>query len=365
LFWKSRIRQRAASAAVRAGIRIDAIDVAALQRIGPELRAAAMRVLADLYIAHNLGALPAAVAAAAKHGALAGFDAEDFHSGQLTGGEQDDLVKLTRRVEQRLIPRCAYVTAASPQIADAYAALCNIPKPTVVLNVFPLASRPAKSLRRADTKLTLYWFSQTIGPGRGLEQAVRALKLLPAEVELHLRGAWQTGYESDLRAIASGEGVAQHRIVGHLPAPPDQMIRLAAIHDVGLALEPGHPANNNFALSNKLFTYLLAGCAGVATHTAAQAQLCSQLGSAAVVCDPENPAALASAIRPWLDNRALLHEARIAAWNLGTTKFNWESEQHRFLSALAGAVHERRQEGVKPEQYVQEHLSATTGAGSL
>ena len=60
------------------------MPLAALAYGGPVagLHAAACAVPADLYIAHYVAALPAAGAAAQRHGALLGFDAEDFHSGE-------------------------------------------------------------------------------------------------------------------------------------------------------------------------------------------------------------------------------------------------------------------------------------------
>jgi hypothetical protein len=69
------------------------MPVAALACGGPvvQLHAAACAVPADLYIAHYVAALPAAGAAAQRHGALLGFDAEDFHSGEGT----DDPATLT------------------------------------------------------------------------------------------------------------------------------------------------------------------------------------------------------------------------------------------------------------------------------
>src|SRR5262249_36311018 len=84
LFHWSRARHWAAR---KAQLRPDfsgRVTAGALSRVGPELADAAVGRPADLYIAHNLGALPAADAAARTHRAAMAFDAEDFHSGQVT-----------------------------------------------------------------------------------------------------------------------------------------------------------------------------------------------------------------------------------------------------------------------------------------
>ena len=146
-------------------------------------------------------------------------------------------------------------------------------RPTVVLNVFSEApaDRQAPSTSRDGPVFGLYWFSQTIGPDRGLEDAVAALGLLrDPRVELHLRGRWQDGYEPRLRRLASGCGSGERAIVSHPPASPDAMVSLAADMDIGLALEPPASRNNDILWSNKAFTYLLGGIPVVLSRTTGQ-----------------------------------------------------------------------------------------------
>ncbi|MDX1532082.1 MAG: hypothetical protein R3362_11200, partial [Rhodothermales bacterium] len=192
-----RVRKRLAGALVERVGPKPALAERALHYVVPELVDAAAAVPADLYVAHNLAALPAAARAAARHGALLGFDAEDFHRGERPESEAaTPEARLTRWAEARYIPLCDYVTAASDGIAEAYAEALAIPRPTTLLNVFPLAARVAavpaaeRAAEKAPGTRTLYWFSQTIGPGRGLETALAALPHLPDDVHLALRGAW-------------------------------------------------------------------------------------------------------------------------------------------------------------------------------
>ena len=313
--------------------RSDAWLAAALSPVAPLLFAAAREEQADLYIAHNLGALPAAAASAASSGAKLGFDAEDFHSGQLS--RESTELEITRLVETRLIPACDYLTAASPGIADRYAPLRSQP-PTVVLNVFPRAERPeGPVMPPAGEPFRLYWFSQTIGPSRGLEDAVEAMGLLPDfHIELHVRGEWHPGYEATLRELAVRSGIPPERVVGVSPAPAGDMVGLSAPFHVGLALEDGRTVNREIALTNKLFTYLLAGVPVVASATTAQQWFCDEAGVAARGYAPGRPEALASALRPWLHDPQALAAARRAAWQLGEHRFNWDIEQRTFLGVI-------------------------------
>jgi glycosyltransferase involved in cell wall biosynthesis len=336
LFQRSRARHWMARRAAEWRIGGRSLDAAAVARVGPELRKRAIAILADFYIAHSLGALPAAFSAAKRHSARYCFDAEDFHSGQLSGPQDARAAAFARAVERRYLPECAWITAASPGIGEAYRDLCGIALPNSILNVFPLRDRPdAFNPGDSSQPVRLYWFSQTIGANRGLEDVVTAVGLLNrCDVQLHLRGVWQQGYETVLRRLAAESGVAQNLIVSHAPAPPDEMARLASTYDIGLALEPIASINNDIAISNKIFTYVLAGTAVVASRTSGQSRLVGDLGAAATWCEPGRPASLAAALRPWLEQRDALVAARKTAWHLGETRFNWDLEKCKLLNVL-------------------------------
>jgi glycosyltransferase involved in cell wall biosynthesis len=342
LFWKTRLRHRLAVAAAGLPICGRAFDALAVSRVAFELRRAAIRTPAALYIAHNLGALPAAAAAARAHGAPVGFDAEDFHRGEFAAGEGGSRKRAVARVEARFLPVCACVTAASPMIAEAYAPLRGGQLPVCVLNVMPLQDRPALRRPTADAgPLRAYWFSQTIGPHRGLDDAVRAIGRLPAgAVTLHLRGRWQPDYRTAFDALAASAGVRPDCVESLPPADPGDMVRLAAEYDVGLAIEPGTTPNNAILLSNKVFTYLLAGAALAASSTPGQARLASAFGAAARWYRPGDADGLAEILASWSTDRASLDEARRAAWERGATRFNWDVEQRTFLRVVDGVLSE-------------------------
>jgi glycosyltransferase involved in cell wall biosynthesis len=336
LWWSSRFRQHAARRLCDVIRPMPWVAEAALTRIAPELAREVRRHAADLYIAHNLGALPIAIDAARRVSARVGFDAEDFHSGQLSPDSDRLLHSITEAIERRALPKCDYVTAAAPLIADAYAALCHIPTPDVVLNVFSTRHRPPVPSTSRDGQVRLYWFSQTIGPDRGLEDAVAALGLLrDPRVALHLRGRWQEGYEPRLRRLASDAGVASEQIVSHPPANPDAMVSLAADMDIGLALEPPASRNNDILWSNKAFTYLLGGTPVVLSRTTGQSRLAQLFGDAALTYAPGDARELAIALERWTKNPRALSQARSLAWRLGDERYNWEVEAPRFLTIVS------------------------------
>ena len=310
---------------------------AAMVRVGPELEAAALQHPAKLYIAHHAAVLPAAARAAAKFGGKVGYDAEDFYTGLQA---PPAIERCAADIERKYLPACDYVTASTREIAAAYVEKYHISPPVTVLNVFPLAQRPT-AFRTGITRgpLRLYWFSQCIGAGRGLEDVVRALGLLgDCEIELHLRGNWQAGYRERLLALAGSVGVRGDRIVSHAPAPPDDMVRLAAEYDIGLALEQPVDRNKLVCLSNKLFVYLLAGNAVAATNVGAQQSLIAEVGAAGWCYVPGDISSLAGRLHKWSLDRRSLEAARRRAWEWGEQRYNWDIEQRAFLDAVKGAL---------------------------
>ena len=336
--WLVRMRHvaviRLAKWAWRLGFRNQAVATAAWHPLCGDLIKQARAILADLYIAHYPAALPAAALAAQHHRALYAFDAEDFHLGDPPDHPRyNEQRALTRAIESRWLPGCAFITAASVGIAEAYASTYGLPMPTVVRNVFPLAQAPPGPTPCGSVRPgpTLYWFSQTIGPDRGLECAVHALALAGCRPHLHLRGFINRAYRQQLEALARQLGVEQH-LHFHAPAPPEQMESLASAYDVGLVAETGCTPNRRIALTNKLFTYALAGIPMLLSDIPAHRAVMAEARDAAQLFNQADPASLAAALDRWLDAPpALRAGARAAAYRIAQETWNWDRERVRLI----------------------------------
>jgi len=302
------------------------------------IRAAAKHE-ADLYLAHYPAALPAAAFAAQRHNAHFAYDAEDFHLGDLPD-IPDNRYKnnLIEAIEAKHISQSAYLTAASPGIASAYADHYRVKRPTVVLNVFPLqdAPRVAKEKGKAQPGPSLYWFSQVRGKNRGLELAVDAVGLTKAKVHLYIRGTPQSGFDESLMHRARERGCLD-RVHFLAPAPPSQMMKLASEYDVGLAAETGATKNHQVALSNKQFTYILAGMPTVMSDTPAHIEFAQANPEFCETFQRDNPRSLADVLDALLLDPERLAKARNSAFEIGRTKYNWEIESKKLI-ALATEV---------------------------
>jgi glycosyltransferase involved in cell wall biosynthesis len=327
-----RLRQSFGRRAFINGIRVAQVAEWALSPYTGRLARAAAAEPADLYIAHYLDALVAATWAARRYDAKLGFDAEDDHIGELAAEKQSDAA-IRWQIEAELLPRCQHLTASSPGIASAYSQRYGVTM-TPILNVFPLAQAPPDPpANRNGRALSIYWFSQTIGPGRGLECFIKAMGRIRGRVTLSIRGSDYLGYSARLKTLAAEVGMAD--AISFLPsAPPDEMARLAAQHDVGLASELRTPPNRAICLSNKIFTYLLAGIPVLLSNTPAQCELAAKLGIAGRVVDLANPDSMAAELDTWALSEQTLVAAKFAAWKMAQTRYNWDTEKETFLRSV-------------------------------
>jgi glycosyltransferase involved in cell wall biosynthesis len=313
-------------------------------RYFPELLARLAAIEADLFIAHNLPALPVAVVAARRCGAKIGFDAEDFHRGEFAAESGNERVyEQTIAIERKYIPCCDYVTAASDGIAAAYSEALGIPRPTSILNVFPLSSREVQlsdhALRgeRSDSELSLYWCSQVIGPGRGLEIAVKALSLLQGRFTLALRGHWMLGYRDALMELA-GRLRVDH-LIRELPVSrPEELVSRASMHDIGLACEIPNTVNHRIAVSNKLLAYLVAGIPVAASDVPGQATIMANIPDAGFLYPASDPDALARGLLALGNSPARLTAAKIAASKAAEARFCWEIESQRLVATVESVL---------------------------
>jgi glycosyltransferase involved in cell wall biosynthesis len=315
-----------------------AIVSRAFSRVHTELVRAIAADPGDLIYGGTTGALAAIAEAAGRSGTPYAVDLEDFHRGETSGRDAPLVDALSARVERAVLRGAAFVTTSSEAIASAYAGRDGV-RSTVIDNTFALPAR-APDVSRADpTRLRLYWFSQTIGPGRGLEDAVLALGRAGVAAHLALRGRPRVGYLDALTALAAVHA-PRLELVHLAPAPPDAMVDCARGYDVGLALEQMTPLNRQLCLTNKAFTYILAGVAVAITDTPGQHALGADLGRAAALVPVGDVDALAAAFARWVRDPAELDCAKRTAWTAATRRWHWEHplERGRLLTLVREAL---------------------------
>jgi glycosyltransferase involved in cell wall biosynthesis len=275
-----------------------------------------------------------------QQGYRVGVDFEDWFSQDLLPTAQAKRpIAWIKSLEASAIHHCHYCLTTSQAMATAMAAAYDAAEPTVIYNAFPPLdvcqhAQPYVD-RKSQTVPSLHWFSQTIGPGRGLETLFAALPHVQSLVEVHLRGNCPNLYRDWLMSIIPAEW--QDRIVLHETVPNQELPMRIAEHDIGLALEIPYCPNKQFTTSNKLFQYLQAGLAVIATDTAGQRevlQVCPQAGQLIASDDPKS---LAAAINHWVQYPEQLAIAKQAAAQVSVA-LAWQTQADRLVERATAAL---------------------------
>ncbi len=224
-------------------------------------------------------------------------------------------------------------------MAQALASAFDTDAPTCVYNVFPFAERctlDGEWRDRVDRQRpSLHWFSQTIGPGRGLEMLCDALSRIASPFELHLRGRCQADYEAALRQRLRPE--QREQLIIHATVPNGELLSRIAEHDIGLALESCDYPSRDLTVSNKLFQYLQGGLALIATQTQGQAEVVAVARCGRLV-PPDDTAALTQAIAELLNDLEKRQREQQAALAAAQHTFCWERMEARVVSAAETAL---------------------------
>ncbi|MDD2765425.1 MAG: hypothetical protein PHE83_15795 [Opitutaceae bacterium] len=303
--------------------------------LGPARRllAAARRLPADLTIVHCEA--PAWVGLQLLgEGRRVAADFEDWYSEDLLPADRRHRpLALLRKVEQRLLHRASYVSTTSQAMAAGLHARYGGNPPAVIRNVFPLPPPPR---RRADQPPIFVWLSQTVGPGRGLEAFLDAWATLPDPPKVRLLGRVSSEYRAALLArVPAG----RHRALRFdPPLPPATLPAYLAEADIGLALEPRHPPSRDLTASNKIFHYLGAGLAVLATPTVGQCEVFAAAPGIGWLDDFSDRSTSSALLGRICETREGLCRAQAQARLSAETVFCWEKESPRLLELVRTAL---------------------------
>lgn len=299
----------------------------------------ARRFAADLTIVHSEGGLWVGDRLLRENRRV-GVDFEDWYSNDLLpeARAQRPIERLWQ-LERHLSQHCRYRLTPSNAMAQQLASTFGTDAATCVYNVFPFAERGGldgewRDRRQGRQNPSLHWFSQTIGPGRGLEMLCDALSRIGPPFELHLRGRCSPTYEADLRQRLRPE--QRQQLIIHPTVPNGELLSRITEHDIGLALEQPHCPSRDLTITNKFFQYLQGGLAVIATQTQGQTEAvrAAQCGT---LVPPADPVALADAVATLMtdgDRRRREQQAALAA---AEQIFCWERIETRVIEAVVAA----------------------------
>ncbi len=314
------------------------LEIETAQTLGPAsaLLRFARQFPADLTIVHT--EIPIW---AAQHligdGRRVAVDVEDWYSEDLLYADrQSRPIKLLRHAEEFALRHAAYTSATAQSMADALTESYHCKPPIVIRNTFPLQSRSRVDTPATTSAPSFIWFSQTIGPGRGLELFFAAWVRTTQPSKVYLLGDERAGYRQKLLARLP----AHRRDDLHfIPlVTPEQLPFKLAEFDIGLALEPHWPLNRNITITNKILQYLNAGLAIVATDTAGQIEVMKAAPDCGLLITAHETTEYAAKLDSLISDHASLRRMQLAARDAAQRDFCWERETPRLLAAVGRAL---------------------------
>ncbi|WP_179004966.1 hypothetical protein [Winogradskyella forsetii] len=274
-------------------------------------------------IAHNLGAFYPAVKLSEKQGASLQLDIEDYYPGEALYFNKKHEQQNRMYIMARSFLEANSITYASEGIKLECQKHFKVEKQTeevTIINAFK-ATDFVEPKSVASNKIKCVWFSQHIGPNRGLEQVFEAAKI-SHEVEFHLIGNRNQAY---LDTVDLSKNIILHDIMTQ-----EQLHDFLSQMDIGLALENADADyNRDICLTNKFLAYAQSGLFILATHTFGQSQFLNNLEyNAGIIMNTSLPKTLHH-----IDKAVLSKESRIARWK-NAKSFSWENEQLKLKQLL-------------------------------
>lgn len=275
-------------------------------------------------IAHNLGAFYAAVKASEQKEIDLQLDIEDYYPGEALYFNKAFEIQNRMRLMAFSFLRADVITYASEGIKiecmKHFEAAIHT-KHITIINAFN-ANDFVKPKAILSENLQCVWFSQHIGPNRGLEEVFETARRL-GHVEFHLIGNRNEDY---LNASNLSNNIKLYDIMKQ-----EALHEFLSKMDVGLALENVNAdLNRDICLTNKFMAYAQAGIYILATGTFGQTHFLNSLNyNAGVMITTSLEDTLGQ-----LDKELLNTHNKIDRWQYAIS-FSWEKEQLKLKALMS------------------------------
>ncbi|MFD2873465.1 glycosyltransferase [Mucilaginibacter ximonensis] len=291
----------------------------------------AIKQKADLYMAHQEMGLYCGVQLLKIKKKVA-FDFEDWYSEDLLSDARSYRpLRLLRQLEKYGLKNGVFCITTSHVMAREMAGTYNVPVPVCIYNVFNKKTEILNRTKEFKKPLQLFWFSQTTGPGRGLEQFFDLLNDLNVDLEVNLLGNLVNAhYKNQL------QNLSVHPLNFYPLVESVQLPKLISQFDIGLALELKEPLSRSLTVTNKLFQYMLSGLPVIATNTQGQSEIIKNYGGG-ILIDYDDPERSKTQIQELLTGEQTLQVYRQQAVT-AANELCWDKQKVILLDLVSAAL---------------------------
>jgi len=234
-----------------------------------------------------------------------------------------------------LLARLAFdrFVAATPTIASRFP-----PNRTITLFNYPrleeFATARQRGVRPYNERVNNVVFTGSVKPNMGIRECVRAMDLVPEALDARLvmMGGFARAYPGFRDELERLPGAARVEYRGLVPREEmvDQLLR-SRVGVMVLNDRPGY----RYALGNKMFEYMAAGIPVIASHFALWREIIDGNG-AGITVDPDDPAAIAAALRWILEHPLEAEEMGRRGLEAVVSRYNWEAEEAKLVELYEG-----------------------------
>ena len=287
----------------------------------------------DAVLAQQHSVVPVIEAVASELNIPFYVDVEDLLSHEPSKHRQSAL-----QIESMCLPKATQVFAMSEACAEFLSRTYALKRPAIALHNSPnpLEIGACRARLKISEKPSIYWFGKSIGPHSCALELITANCELGAPFKVVLRGQEISSYADRLREVADKWGLGDSLSMLK-PAPLEEMIILAAQHDILYGSQPPGDLFHELAIGNKIFTGLAAGLILMLQDTPAHSVIVKRIPRGTFVYDITRPNSIRDTLAriakdiPSLAIRQKRNHQLSSDWS-------WQHESKRLINAVQGYV---------------------------
>lgn len=289
----------------------------------------------DLLYANDLDTLLPNVLVSRINGSKLIYDSHEYFTGVPELENRPEIQRIWKRIEKRLVPRLSYIITVNESIADLYrneygrsvTVIRNVPDNEGIPDPGDVKVFRERHGLPADKRIVVLQGSG-INVDRGGEEAVLAMKYLQDTMLLIIGGG---DVIDKLKQLSEGDQV-KGKVLFLDKMPYSQLIQFTRACDIGLTLDKDTNINYRFSLPNKIFDYIHAGIAVLASDLVEVKKIVEQYQTGCILSE-HNPESLAALINYMLSNTD-----RLNLWKANSKKaaaeLNWDHEKTKLNELL-------------------------------
>jgi glycosyltransferase involved in cell wall biosynthesis len=276
----------------------------------------------DVFVANDLDTLPACYVAARLKRKPIVYDSHEYFTEVPELINRPRTQRIWEKIEKNIVPKLKHYYTVSQGIADIYNKKYNAN--FILVRNFPNKTSNEKQGKfhpPFPTDLPVVLYQGAINLGRGVEEAILAMKLLD-NTRLVIVGAGDK-FENCRQMVQNEDLSSKVILTGRIT--PDELSKITPFATIGLSIEKDLGLNYRFAMPNKLFNYIQAGVPVLASSLPEIKNIVNTYDVGFII-DETTPEKIATGVKHMLNSPAVMKRWKTNCKIAGES-LCWENEE--------------------------------------